>query len=153
MYHNKNSTEYIFINGGKNICTNRSGSDFISTRLKLVEIAGTVTGICGITNAQSAPNGVTVHLKLDGICTDTPSYLLGASSATRIAVGNGDQAHDDALLQQYLAIADWQQYESRMMTWYDYVNGGGFYPSDLPQWLLDEMEEYQQTIDDQYNNA
>lgn len=96
-----------------------------------LEIMGTITsGYCilGIDNRNSLANGFILHLGYDVVANNafpcTPA--IAGASFTRLAkiyVGDGSSAaHDNAILAQYTADADWSAYSSKLDTWYNYIN-------------------------------
>lgn len=71
-------------------------------------LKGTQTTLCNI-----------VHLGYNGIAGDTG--FLPASKMGIIYVGDGSSdANDQAVLNAYLADADWAQYSSKLAKWFDY---------------------------------
>lgn len=71
-------------------------------------LKGTQTTLCNI-----------VHLGYNGIAGDTG--FLPASRMGTIYVGDGSSdANDQAVLDAYLADADWSQYSSKLAKWFDY---------------------------------
>ena len=106
--------------------------------LEFLEVMGTKTGTGNakfVTNDAGYYNGAIIHLGYNGIAT-TPAVCSASSSRiAHIYVGDGSSAaHDDAILAQYLADADWAQYSAKLDTWYNYVQSGGEYstPPTIP---------------------
>lgn len=101
-----------------------SGTAANAGRLKFGEIMGTLNetfaGIAYLDTSLS-PSGCIYHLGYNGIaCTPTQANVDYAR-LTKIYVGDGEsQAGDQAVLDQYLADADWAAYSSKLDLWYNY---------------------------------
>lgn len=122
--------------------TNRSNQTATFTNFSFAEILGTISSsVCIFVNsANSIIDGFILHLGYDVVANNefpcTPS-IAGAnlSRIAKIYVGDGSSAaHDNAILAQYLADADWATYSAKLDTWYNYVQSGGKYatPPTIP---------------------
>lgn len=106
-----------YASGGKNGLFNVYGTTVEFTELLGIQdpgmtnrtvLKGTQTTLCNI-----------VHLGYNGIAGDTG--FLPASRMGTIYVGDGSSdANDQAVLDAYLADADWSQYSSKLAKWFDY---------------------------------
>lgn len=118
-----------------------------STSLKFAECGGTLSGADGLF-VRTGQRSVIIHLGYDTVannalpCAPNKVFSSGSSSSTywqKIYVGDGSSAaHDNAILNMYLADTDWAAYSSRLDTWYNYVQGGGEYatPPTIPADLV-----------------
>lgn len=106
-------------------------------RIKFIEIGGTIThsGTYLISSDALSQSGAIIHFGYNGIALSAPAVISDFSRISKIYVGDGSSAaHDDAILAQYLADADWAQYSAKLDTWYNYVQSGGEYatPPTIP---------------------
>ena len=66
-------------------------------------------------------NGCLLHLGYDGIACTPAQCTASSSRLAKIYVGDGSsQAHDQAILDQYLADENWTPYASKLDLWYNY---------------------------------
>ena len=112
----------------------------------LLEIGGKITHC--LNGPRENPTIDVLHLFYDGVAANDPDIFNYSSNykttINKICIGDGSSAaHDDALLQQYLAIPEWNAISNKMTTWYDYKNSPDFhYPSDIHPQALESMAEY-----------
>ena len=91
---------------------NQSGS------MKFVEVGGTCTRLL-VYDVADASQDCILHLGYDGVAS-TVEYIKPACFA-KIYVGDGSsQAHDQAILDQYLADENWTPYAPKLDLWYNY---------------------------------
>lgn len=109
------------------------------TAFRFLEIMGTISG--QLTYGYGPAIGYILHLGYDTVannalpCTASVIGTTNLDNASAIYVGDGSSAaHDDAILDMYLADADWGQYSAKLDTWYNYVQSDGEYatPPTIP---------------------
>lgn len=116
------------IGGDYDITANSYGFGRDCAALEFVEVKGSI--ICGgTTNIVSAyfnPTNCIAHFEYDGLVAQFSSVgRMGnfMNKVQMVYVGDGSSAsHDNAILAQYTADADWSAYSSKLDTWYNYVN-------------------------------
>lgn len=95
------------------------------SRVHFFEVCGNYTQSenCYFSQGQN-PSGWMVHFAQSNIALPASKLFPNQSSwdsLSKIYVGDGSSAaHDDAILAQYLADADWAQYSAKLDTWYNY---------------------------------
>lgn len=68
-------------------------------------------------------SSVTAHLGYEGVVCKPIFFRVDSTRLVKLLVGDGSSAsHDNTILQQYLADADWAQYSAKLDTWYNYIN-------------------------------
>lgn len=113
----------ISIRIGGNV-TSVGGSIFYysseSEKMEFLEVGGTISGTWLRTDGTG---NCIMHLGYSGLAGTAANCAASATWIAKIYVGDGSSAaHDDAILQQYLADTDWAQYSSKLDTWYNYIN-------------------------------
>lgn len=136
-YHTRSTTTHQF---GRNRGTydfvlrvkgdfnaNKSTQEIYNQDLVFFECGGKITSLdnAGILYSK-IKEGCIFHLGYNGVA-GLASYIVRDASnfnkMNKIYVGDGSSAaHDDAILQQYLADTNWAQYSSKLDTWYNYIN-------------------------------
>ena len=101
--------------GAVNALMNSYGS---ASNLKYIEVGGTITGypIQNGAGGQYIGDGCIFHLKYNGIAC-TPSQVELDRANTRVAMVYVDS---QAILNQYLADADWSAYSAKLDLWSNY---------------------------------
>ena len=132
-----NSSGFGGLLRGDDICTktiriggnvNSVGGSIIYYRvhynhLEFLEVKGTITGEWLNNQTYTSDGNCIIHLGYNGIAGTASNCAASANWNTKIYVGDGSSAaHDDAILQQYLADTNWAQYSSKLDTWYNYIN-------------------------------
>lgn len=70
-------------------------------------------------SSYHTPNAINILLRNNDIAA-TPSNV-SAGSMNKIYVGNGSsRSNDETVLAKYIADTDWNNYSSKLSTWYDY---------------------------------
>ena len=114
VYGNLTGNSFSMFNGSSPTC-------------KFVEVNGVISSYLFYMN--SCPQSFILHLGYDGKGMNKPSMVSNSSSyvatvmgrITKIYVGPGEsQAGDQAVLDAYLADADWATYSSKLDLWYNY---------------------------------
>ena len=137
--NNSSFLKAIYIVGNIDASVGTDTSDLYrgpTRQLEYLYIGGTcpnsnMRGI--VSNSKAFATSGILHLGYNGIAG--PADKLSASAVPYIYVGDGSSAaHDDAILNQYLADTDWSAYSSKLDTWYNYVQSGGEYatPPTIP---------------------
>ena len=121
-----------------------SSSTANTSKMKFVELLGkftTITNNCRLFYSNNtydiSSSGAIVHLGYDTVTNnELPCSIRQAgadySRVSKIYVGDGSsQAHDQAILDMYLADSNWASYSSKLDLWYNY-NGDYKTPPTIP---------------------
>ena len=99
-----------------------------ASQLEFIEILGQATGqvLYGSNGGTAIKNNGIIHIGYDGKTNLTASnifasnYIIGRQNV-KVYFGDGSsQAHDQAILDQYLADSDWAARSTQLDTWYNY---------------------------------
>ena len=129
----------LHIKGNIN-CTDASGAYLVnaaSSKLKFVEVGGTITNtreMIFVNTSNGCADGFIWHFgKTDGIACSPTVASVSFSRVAKVYVGDGSsQANDQAVLNMYLADADWAQYSSKLDLWYNY---SGEFKQNWQNWI------------------
>ena len=114
---------------GGNVNTNFQITD--GGQIEFFEVGGTIT-TTSIRLLYSAVRNVIVHLGYEGVAASPKMFWSNSIGNFNLLfsmfyVGDGSSAaHDNALLAQYQADADWSSdaaFLAKLDTWYNYING------------------------------
>ena len=121
---NTDYVEEIRIGGNMSINAGRPlTATTASQSLKFFELMGTYTGKKldqGNERNYFADNAI-MHLGYNGIAATPEQVIARSDKLVKIYVGDGSsQAHDQAILNQYLEDSSWATYSTKLDTWYNY---------------------------------
>lgn len=110
-----------------NFNANKSNQEIYNQDLVFFECGGQITSLDNAGTLYSKiKEGCIFHLGYNGVAGLAAYIVRDASNfdkMSKIYVGDGSSAaHDNAILQQYLADTDWAQYSAKLDTWYNYIN-------------------------------
>lgn len=121
----------LTISNSRGLCNNKG-----SNATRFVEINGTISGDYNIfyTNGTyGLQSGTILHLGYNGIACTPTTACASYSRLSKIYVGSGEsQASDQAVLDTYLADADWAVYIDKLDLWCNYEGDYKTRPSIPP---------------------